>query len=338
MKSVNRRLKTIVELRMTVDDVDGLQERRRKEGILGNVDAVARGHENVIDVTCGAVVQGETHAATVRNGGGDEARCGNANGLATFVEPSCCSRANGPLPPLILKGAGKATEQVGASHKMAKPGLPNVRRRVEHSGNRLEGVEPFLTPEPAHKRSADEDLYIRSGFVEQRSGFQGALATANDHDFFFGKGGEVAVVARMRGQFMRNVLELFRVPCEGLDSCRDDHAASLPNFATFGGETKAGAIFFHAFDLSGVGVRHGLGLKPAAVVDEAIQRQRGSDGVSSRRLVTLQGEILIRVGEVGTRQRRAKKHEFGHMSFPERHGLAKNADVQSIGGFQMSGG
>src|ERR1041384_5722711 len=151
---------------MAVDDVDGLQERRRKEGILGNVDAVAGGHENVIHVACGAVVQSKSQAATVRNGGGDEAGVGNANGLATFVEPSCRSRANGALPPLILKGAGKAAEQIGACHKVAKAGLPNVRRRVEHSGDGLEGVEPFLTPEPAHERSADEDFYIRSRFVE----------------------------------------------------------------------------------------------------------------------------------------------------------------------------
>src|SRR5947207_12455608 len=128
----------------------------------------------------------------------------------------------------------------------------------------------------------------------------------------------------MRGQFVRNMLELFRAPCERLDSCRNNHAAGLPVFAIFGGETKAHAVFFYAFNLSGVAVRHGLGLKPAAVVDEATQRQRGSDGVSSRGLVALQREILIRVGEVGARQGRAKKHEFGHVFLPERHGLAKD--------------
>ena len=136
---------------------------------------------------------------------------------------------------------------------------------------------------------------------------------------------------------MRNMLELFRAPCERLDSCRNNHAAGLPDFAIFGGETKAHAVFFYAFNLSGVAVRHGLGLKPAAVVDEATQRQRGSDGVSSRGLVALQREILIRIREVGARQRRAKKHEFWHMPLPERHGLAKDADIQSIGRFQMSG-
>ena len=73
--------------------------------------------------------------------------------------------------------------------------MPNVCRRVEHSGDRLEGMEPFLPPEPAHKGSADEDFYIGSRFVEQRGGLQGALAPANDHDFFLEKAGEVVVVA-----------------------------------------------------------------------------------------------------------------------------------------------
>src|SRR5579859_349573 len=148
-------------------------------------------------------------------------------------------------------------------------------------------MEPFLPPEPADKWSADKDFDIGSGFVEQSCGFQGALASANDNDLFLGKAAEVAVIARMRSQFARNVLELFRAPGEGHNSGSDNYAAGFPDFAVFGGETEVSTVFFYALYFSGVGIRRRLGLKPPAVVNEAIQRQGGSNGVSSGGLVAL---------------------------------------------------
>ena len=39
-----------------------------------------------------------------------------------------------------------------------------------------------------------------------------------------------------------------------------------------------------------------------------------------------------------TRQGRAKQHPFGHVALPKRHGLAENAEIQSVGRPQVGCG
>src|SRR5579859_3358610 len=56
MKAIKGRLVAIVEYGIAVDHSYGFQQRRGKEGILGNVHAVAGGHEDMVHLTRGAVV------------------------------------------------------------------------------------------------------------------------------------------------------------------------------------------------------------------------------------------------------------------------------------------
>src|SRR5262249_935230 len=68
VKAFNGRLVAMVESWIAVDDSEGLQQGRWEEGISRNVHTVANGHEDVIHLACGAVVQGESQAATLWNG------------------------------------------------------------------------------------------------------------------------------------------------------------------------------------------------------------------------------------------------------------------------------
>ena len=128
-------------------------------------------------------------------------------------------------------------------YELAEPGLPYVRRRVQHARDRLKGMKPFMPPEPTNKRGTDQHFHIGPRFVEQCRRLQSALPGSDDYDPFLGKTAQITVVARMGGQFARHVLEFLGLAGKGLNPCCDNHAARLPDFAVFYRKLKPVSVF-----------------------------------------------------------------------------------------------
>src|SRR4051812_3498753 len=54
-----------------------------------------------------------------------------------------------------------------------------------------------------------------------------------------------------------------------------------------------------------------------------------------RRLVRLQGQLIVRIRDLRSCPIRAEKHADGHVLIPERHGFTKYAKLQALDGAKV---
>ncbi len=82
---------------------------------------------------------------------------------------------------------------------------------------------------------------------------------------------------------------------------------------------------------------HALALKPKSIADEPIERHRSRKTISRIILISFQGQISVRAGNLRRGPVRPQEHTGWHIAFPKRHRFAKHPHIQALHRAQMRG-
>src|SRR5580704_8318268 len=121
---------------------------------------------------------------------------------------------------------------------------------------------------------------------------------------------------------------------ESYAKCQYDRLG-IYSFAVVHGERKNTSIMRNVPNLTTVEVRCHLPLEPISVGNEILDGKRVGYFASNCFLVTCDGKVLLRSGNIRGFTFRTEEHPSRHILFPERHRLPNDIRLDSCG-FEMS--
>src|SRR5438552_6265436 len=185
------------------------------------------------------------------------------------------------------------------------------------------------TADPPDARRAHQQLDLGTTLVQQDGTFERALTAADDGDAPTGERREVRVLARVRHQIAREIIELGRAGREPRDARGDRHASRVERLAVLEGHPETVTERLDALDAARVDLGHRTLLEPVAVGDEIAKRHRTGKRGAIAALERIEGERRLRVRDVRRAPGASEQHPLRHLLRPERHRGAEHADVRA---------
>jgi hypothetical protein len=136
-----------------------------------------------------------------------------------------------------------------------------------------------------HARATNEDFDLGTEFMKKGSGFQRALASANDDYAFIRKARQVWPLRGMRGERRRNMVECSRTGRERRDTPGNDHAGGGYIGAILKAKLVSRTLVLNGADFTRVHLRNCGALIPQTVVNEALKRDWGGKMIATAYLV-----------------------------------------------------
>src|SRR5580704_11379369 len=167
-------------------------------------------------------------------------------------------------------------------------------------------------------------------FVEEYGRFESALSGTNDENLLVAEPAEVAMLGRVGDERCWKIFEHLRFISERLDTSGDYHSPCVNHVSVLQSELVTVRQWVGSHDFALVQRHRNLLAEPVAVLYEIRQWNRIRQVVLAHLFVNIQTQATLRVGNMGARPRRTQGHLRWHVALPERHGLAKEQDVQAL--------
>jgi hypothetical protein len=227
---------------------------------------------------------------------------------------------------LGLSAARKAPEDVRHRNEPTVPEWTDVSGGVDDRAHPAEPVYDRATSQPNEALRPHEYLNPSTGLLDQRGGFEGALATADHRDLLVTEVVEPAVLTGVGYKIGRQVCELCGSPCKGRDPACHDDATCVQLLAVDEDESKNPAVTFDSRDETAVDIRDDAALHPIAILNEAFNGHGRGEAGASRAFEGVERQLAIEVGDIRCAPIRTEQHARWHRA-PERHRLPENTDI-----------
>src|SRR5580704_4598023 len=160
--------------------------------------------------------------------------------------------------------------------------------------------------------------------------FQRTLPCPDDGDSLASKPLDLPALVTVNCLLRREPLEYRWLFFERANPGGDHYIGRANLFTISQGKPEARLVPVDTQNRPFIEVRAQLVPEPPAIFHKCVQRDRGAGLFLRRRLVSLQGESSVRVGQTRRHTRRTQQHALGHLVSPELHGLTKHTRSNAL--------
>jgi hypothetical protein len=134
--------------------------------------------------------------------------------------------------------------------------------------------------------------------MKKSSGFECALAAANDHDSPISEAQQILELRCVCDEHRWNVVERRRSGSEGRNTTSDDHSGREEIVSVLKLDQELSSAGLDAGDIARIDVRNGGALIPQTVINKAFKGDWRSKVIATDCLISVQSEGRLRVSDM----------------------------------------